>query len=359
MKTVLHLAKYYFPVRGGIESATGYIAENSDTEYFHYVITNGYGEARSNISKAKILSTKYFSLGSQPISFGYSYKYLIYCRKADIVHYHHPNYWAALMAILFRSKALIIHWHADVNLKNRVFKFFLRRLEKILVTRADKIIIGTKTYASHSTILSGFERKFEIVPYGIPELSNNVDILEKDNILLTVGRLVPYKGIPELIQKIEIPKGWIWIIIGSGPDKQRIQKAIRERDLDSQILLKGRLDDGELEKIYSKSKIFLFPSLTRKESYGIVQVEAMKNGLAIINFKINGSGVPELIISGGNGYACEYADYEILNKNVNQLCSMPELLISFQERSLSLFKERYLIQSYQSEIERIYNEVSS
>lgn len=359
MKIVLHLAKYYFPKRGGIESATGHIAENSNTEYFHYVVTNGYGEARSNITKAKILSNKYFSLGSQPISFGYAYKYLRYYRKADIVHYHHPNYWAALMAILFRSKTLIIHWHADVKLKNRVFKVFLTRLEKILVRRADKIIIGTKTYASHSPNLSGFERKFEIVPYGIPELTYNVDIFEKDNVLLTVGRLVPYKGIPELIQKIQIPKGWIWIIIGSGPDKERIQKAIIERDLDSQILLRGSVEDGELEKYYSKSKIFLFPSLTRLESYGIVQVEAMKNGLAIINFKINGSGVPELIISGGNGYSCEYADYEIFNKNVNQLCSMPELLISFQERSLSLFKESYVIQSYQSKIERVYNEVSS
>lgn len=356
---ILHLAKYYFPIKGGIETATKNIAEYRDSKYDHLVFTNGSGEVDFNKSSTKVVSNRFCSFGSQPISLGYLLRFIKHRSNKDIIHYHHPNYWAALIANIFPSKSLIVHWHADVEVKNRILRFLISKLEKRVALRAKKIIVGTEIYASHSNSLIGFEDKFEIIPYGISQLPDEIDLSKKHNTLLTVGRLVSYKGIAELVEKIEIPFGWTWIIIGSGPEKARIKRLITERQLDSKIILMGNVDDKKLSEAYANSKVFIFPSLTRAESYGIVQVEAMKNGLAIINFKIEGSGVPELIISGENGYTCDYANYKTFNQRLSELCSNSCLINEFQNRSINHFKEKFLVGDYQSRIEGIYDEVCS
>jgi glycosyltransferase involved in cell wall biosynthesis len=356
---VLHLAKFYFPRKGGIETATKNIAEYRDSNYHHLVFTNGLGEVKNNKGNTIVYSNQFFSFGSQPISLGYLRGFIKNRSFKDIVHYHHPNYWAALIAILLPTRSLIVHWHADVEVKNRILKFILSRLEKKVAFRAKKIIIGTNTYAGHSHSLTGFEHKFEIIPYGIQQLTHEIDLSKKRNTFLTVGRLVSYKGIAELVDNIQIPSDWKWIIVGSGPEKAQIKRLISARQLDSKIILMGNVDDKKLSEIYAHSKIFLFPSLTRAESYGIVQVEAMKNGLAILNFKIEGSGVPELIISGENGYTCDHANYDIFNERLVELCSNSSLLDKFQNRSISHFKEKYLVLTYQSRIEGVYAEVCS
>lgn len=356
---VLHLAKFYFPRRGGIETATKNIAEYRDSIYNHLVFTNGLGKVEDNKSNAKVYSNRFFSFGSQPISLGYLRRFIENRSYMDIVHYHHPNYFAALIVILLPTRSLIVHWHADVEVNNILLKFILSRIEKKVAVRAKKIIIGTNTYAGHSNSLAGFEHKFKIIPYGIQPSKHEIDLSKKGNTLLTVGRLVSYKGIAELVENIQIPSDWKWIIVGAGPEKARIEHLISKRQLGSKIILKGNVDDKKLLEIYAISKIFLFPSLTRAESYGIVQVEAMKHGLAIINFKIEGSGVPELIISCENGYTCDHANYHIFNQRLVELCSDPSLLEKFQNRSIRHFKERYLVASYQSRIEEVYAEVCS
>ncbi|MGY8923922.1 MAG: glycosyltransferase, partial [Flavobacteriales bacterium] len=158
---------------------------------------------------------------------------------------------------------------------------------------SSKIIIGTKSYANGTKILSKFNNKIEIIPYGCE--SSFIKGIKKENLLISVGRLVPYKGYLELIKHIEIPNDWCWRIVGNGPLFNEIKKIIDVNGLNDKIQVYNDLNDEEVKKMLSRSKIFLFPSLTRQESFGISQIEAISAGCVPINFDIPGSGVGELI----------------------------------------------------------------
>ena len=108
--------------------------------------------------------------------------------------------------------------------------------------------------------------------------------------IISIGRLVNYKGYEVALKAIsKIDDNIIYNIIGSGPLRFKIQKIIKDLDLDNKVKLLGEIDDVKKEEYLSNADIFLFPSINHSEAYGLVQLEAMFFGLPIINtFLANG-----------------------------------------------------------------------
>lgn len=71
-------------------------------------------------------------------------------------------------------------------------------------------------------------------------------------------------------------------LVGGGPDKENIEKLIREYHLESIVKLLPYTDD--ILKVYYKSKLFIFTSL--HESFGNVIAEAILTGLPVLTNKL-------------------------------------------------------------------------
>lgn len=137
--------------------------------------------------------------------------------------------------------------------------------------------------------------------------------------ILFVSRLVWEKNIQTLIdiykrlQETELTHNFI--VAGDGPAGEEMKRQMPE------AIFTGKLQHGELAKLYASSDIFVFPSIS--ETYGNVVVEAMASGLPCVI--ADGGGSADLVRHGQTGYKClpkSAGDYVIY---IRMLLSDPTL----------------------------------
>ena len=113
--------------------------------------------------------------------------------------------------------------------------------------------------------------------------------------LISVGRLVPYKGYEYAIKAISLCRDLSiqYVIVGSGPLYNSLRSLISSLELSDSVLLLTNVDDVGKYELLDSSSAFLFPSVSQSEAYGIVQLEAAHFSLPIINTQLR-NGVNEL-----------------------------------------------------------------
>jgi glycosyltransferase involved in cell wall biosynthesis len=138
-------------------------------------------------------------------------------------------------------------------------------------------------------ILEGcYYDKIKVVPNGIhPE---NFTPKKKEKKILVVSRLFERKGIQYVIDAMKDLTEYELVICGDGPYKEQLEQQISKLNL-SNIHLLGYVGGDRLKYEYESSSIFVFPSSA--ESFGIVLLEAMASGCAVIT--TNDTGCPEVV----------------------------------------------------------------
>ncbi len=100
---------------------------------------------------------------------------------------------------------------------------------------------------------------------------------------LTVGRLVPYKGMDLILEALRgssVLRNCDLCIVGDGPQRPRLEELVQAYGLKDQVRLTGWLEQAELARQLRRSQAFVFPSL--REFGGGVVLEAMACGLPCV-----------------------------------------------------------------------------
>lgn len=165
--------------------------------------------------------------------------------------------------------------------------------------------------------------------------------------VLTVARLVEKKGIEYGIKAIaSLHKQSSQIryeIVGNGPLKSSLNRLIQQLEATEYIGLVGTRTQVELRQLYTKSDIFLLPSVTASngdmEGQGLVLQEAQASGLPVVSTQHN--GIPEGVLVDKSGFLVPERDVEALAINIAKLASNPEL-----RRSMGLAGRRFVCQHF-------------
>lgn len=122
--------------------------------------------------------------------------------------------------------------------------------------------------------------------------------LSSSHIFLFVGRLVPVKNLPALIQAFGRfnQSDNILVIVGDGPEKERLQQLSFDQGLN--VLFVGQQKGPALNVWYLLADTFVLPSL--KEPFGAVTNEALIGGCNAVVSERAGSKC--LIQDGVNGF---------------------------------------------------------
>lgn len=323
--SILHIGKHYPPDTGGIEMhLRDLVRYQSSLMRVEVVVANKRATTCiENLDGARI--SRIASLGtiaSQPIC--PSLPWALANRDESIVHLHLPNPLAAISYLMSGHKGkLIITHHAD-TLGRAVLRAAVNPFVRRVMTRADAIIVTSERYLKSSNELADYREKCHIVPLGIDieafggkTLPGVQDINEKygRRIVLAVGRLVPYKGF-EFLLRAMVNVDATLLLIGKGRLDPKLKELIASLGLGNKAHILGYAND--IAPFYKAAQIFVLPSITRAEAFGLVQVEAMAVGTPVVNTDLD-TGVPQVSVDGVTGITVPPKDPVALARAINFL----------------------------------------
>jgi glycosyltransferase involved in cell wall biosynthesis len=140
--------------------------------------------------------------------------------------------------------------------------------------------------------------------------------------LICVGRLSPEKGHVGLLQayanaRLRGASDSELVLVGDGPERERIEATIRELGLSGSVHLSGRLPESETLQEVSKSDALVLASFM--EGLPVVLMEAMALGLPVIGPRV--AGVPELVHEQVHGLLFAPAAWDELADCIYRLLS--------------------------------------
>jgi glycosyltransferase involved in cell wall biosynthesis len=288
---ILHLYRGYYPeIEGGIPYIIRKFIEIPVNMIENEVLVASKTPEISCHNRV-IMTKSYGSIFSIPVSPSYLPAAIKRLANYDIIVAHTPFPIANLILLFARGKQKqIIFWHADI-LKNKIIKLLLSPIIKWSLNKADAIIIGHNKILQNTEILRKFHKKCFILPFPVDEAKFSCNQLDKiPHRVVACGRLVKYKGFLNLIEAAKHVNAE-FIIIGEGPERDNLEHKIAELKLEKKIKIVGHISDDEKIAYLKSAAIFVFPSITEQETFGIAQLEAMAAGCAIINTNI-GTAVP-------------------------------------------------------------------
>jgi glycosyltransferase involved in cell wall biosynthesis len=206
-----------------------------------------------------------------------------------------------------------------------------RRLSAVTaLTQDTKAWLQTNTLARHVAVIpNGIEWPLPIQP---PMVAPHNLVSDRVRVLLAVGRLDPQKGFDWLVDifselSVRHPD-WVLVILGEGPQRDALERQISTRNMNSRILLPGRV--GNVADWYSRADLFVFSS--RFEGFGNTLVEALAHGVPAVSFDCD-TGPRDILRDGVDGILVPADDVSGLNRALNRLMGDDLLRRSFAERA--------------------------
>lgn len=136
-----------------------------------------------------------------------------------------------------------------------------------------------------------------VVPCGAPKPAD-VPNFPRTKQLLSVGRLIPRKGIAWFLQHVfaslaSADLSLHYVIVGTGPELPSIQSLVASLHLESRVSLRTSVSDVERDALYDESAMLVVPNIpipNDMEGFGIVCIEAASRGLPVVAACLDGLG---------------------------------------------------------------------
>ena len=117
------------------------------------------------------------------------------------------------------------------------------------------------------------------------------------------GRHIPEKRVPALVPALAAARDRIpnlrGEIYGDGPEREKVLAAIRELELEGEVVAPGFVDPAVLERSLASALCLVLPS--RREGYGLVVIEAAARGVPVVVVEGPDNAAVELVADGSNG----------------------------------------------------------
>jgi len=154
-----------------------------------------------------------------------------------------------------------------------------------------------------------------------------------EKILMHISNFRKVKRVEDVVEVFERVLSKVptkLLLVGDGPERQKIEMLCREKDIHNHIKLLGKITSPE--NILPIADLFLLTSET--ESFGLAALEAMASGVPVISS--NSGGLPEVNISGKSGYLSNVGDVDDMAENALKILASSQTLQKFREGALEI-----------------------
>lgn len=250
----------------------------------------------------------------------------------------------------------------DFQNKKLLGKFkTLRNVQMKVARSADRVIVPSKFLAEVVRHWGVREEKIQVIyngtdfePSKIKKEDARKEIGISGNIILSVGRLVPWKGfkmlikiMPELLNENQFFR---LVIVGKGPEMEVLNLIKNNLGLNNKVYLVGEKSREELKTYLAAADMFVLN--TAYEGFSHQILEAMAVGIPIIT--TNAGGNPELIKQGENGFMVKYNDELNLVEAIKAVFNRDDIKEKFSEEGKKTAKN-FTVEKMADETIKLFN----
>lgn len=271
--------------------------------------------------------------------------------QPDIVHAHmRSGLLLAWICRRFQRFALVSHVH---NVHDR---------ESLLMGLADRVIAVSQSVAATMATQGIPARKIRVVlnrtlgSRRVPPAAEVVPAALLHPAIVTVGGMNHRKGIQELIAVFDsiatgFPSAHLYLV-GDGPDRSEFEAQARASQSASRIHFEGY--QAQPQSYMQSADIFVLAS--RRESFGLVLIEAREVGCAIVATDVD--GVAEALDGGSAGLLVPPADKRALASSMHRLLTGSEERAIWKQKS-RMGVDRFHVSRMVEETAVVYQDVLS
>ncbi|WP_241981634.1 glycosyltransferase family 4 protein [Cryobacterium sp. TMT1-19] len=306
---VVMALNYYAPYVSGLTDAARLVAEELVTRGLHIkVITCRHDPGlplAETVNGVDVVRTPVVArIGKGLISPTFVSTAIRHGRRAKLVNLHLPMIESGPIALGLGSTPVVVTYQCDISLPaslvNTAQTKVMDASNALAMRRADAIVPSSADYAASSRLRERMTAD-KTRPISPPtRLYPDAEPTFRSTSGLHVGflgRLVEEKGLEYLVdgfRKLQDPDARL--LIGGDYSKVAggsVVKLVRARmGDDDRIQLLGFLADADLPSFYASLDVFALPSVNSFEAFGIVQIEAMRRGVAALASDLPGVRMP-------------------------------------------------------------------
>ena len=267
----------------------------------------------------------------------------------DVVQLHLPQFDApgvAMRARLLRKPA-VLTYHCDLLLPpgmfNRVVNSVVHFQNNMAGMLANHIVTYTQDYADHSPYLSRYASKLTPIlppvempsprPGAVEAFAREHSISERRPVIGMVTRFASEKGVEILLEALpailkKYPKAQVLYagqhlnVMGEQAYFDRLISQIREYEASGHWTFLGNLAPIDLAAVYPNLDVITVPSLNSTEAFGLVQIEAMMNGVPSVPSAL--PGVRQPVLMHGMGRVAQIGDPADLAARILEVLDEPQ-----------------------------------
>jgi glycosyltransferase involved in cell wall biosynthesis len=366
------MANYFYPATGGMEELTFGIAKELAKRHEVHVFTSDRKDGKFFAKEEEVEGVK---IHRSRLWFGYKYylkfnpgiafKHLKY--DLDVLHFQSLGFIfqdiGVLLRRVFTRTKLINTPHGPFMALDKYpwWQEILRKLFVALEYPFNLLYHNTiQVNPSQYRWMKKYGlRNIKFIPNSIPAwMFNKVKgdfvkkyKLENKFVISYIGRVQKYKGQRDVVKVLkDLGKDVVFLCMGGEVDGEfeELRKIAKEEGVENKLIITGRVSDEEKLQGLDASDVFILPS--EWEAFGIVLIEAMARGCALVSTRTEGG---KFVVGKEEGFLYDYKNLEELKKRFVELIKNDDLRERMKTHNANKAKQ-YLVSNVVRDFERVY-----
>jgi glycosyltransferase involved in cell wall biosynthesis len=296
----------------------------------------------------------------------------------DVVQMHLPQFDAPGVAFRGRlfGKPAVLTYHCDILLPpgffNRIVNTVVDFQNNMAGILSNHIVTYTQDYADNSPYLSRYASKLTPIlppvelpnplPGAVEAFAKTHHVKERKPVIGMAARFAAEKGVEVLLDAMpailkKYPKAQVLFagtyqnVMGEQAYSDRLMPRIREYEVQGHWTFLGNLDPVQMAAFYPNLDVLTVPSLNSTEAFGLVQIEAMMNGVPCVPSAL--PGVRQPVSMHGMGRVAKIGDSAHLAESILEVLNEPKKFMGDIESIKKSYDPDSIAQEYEKLFERL------
>ena len=280
--------------------------------------------------------------------------------QPDILHAHYASSCGVVASMTGFHPFVLSTWGDDIFQfpgKSPLHKWLVKKA----ISKADYITATSQMLAEGTRGLVKGNKDIAVIPFGVDLNQYKYATRSSRNIVHigTVRNITPKYGLEYLIRAfaalLQFHNNLKLTIIGDGYLRPKLESMVNDLGVGNFISFAGKISNNEVVGFLEDFDLFVMPSVSEGETFGVAAVEAMATGLPVVASDVG--GLPEVVDDGKTGRLVKPGDVESLKDALEHYILSRDARIEHGRRGREKVEKEYNWQENAKLMAKLYENI--